>query len=314
MSYFVTGSMGCIGAWVMSHLVKRGEAVISFDISNDRSRLNMLLTPEEQAQITFIKGDLTHAQQVSDTILEQGVQHIIHMAALQVPFCRANPVLGAQVNVVGHLNIFEAARKANLKHVTYASSIAVYGSADQYLIEPVPHDALQNPSTLYGGFKACNEQNARVYFKDYGVSSTALRPYTVYGIGRDQGMTSDPTKAMLAAARGENYRIAYGGVGQMQLASDVALQFIACADQASEGAHVFNMGGEMVSMERVVELIQAVVPSVEITFEPTQLPFPRGFDDTALRQHAQMVYETPLNEGIQQTIEEFRQLSARGLI
>jgi hypothetical protein len=56
-------------------------------------------------------------------------------------------------------------------------------------------------------------------------------------------MTSDPTKAMLAAARGENYRIAYGGVGQMQLASDVALQFIACADQASEGAHVFNMGG-----------------------------------------------------------------------
>ena len=314
MSYFVTGSMGCIGAWVMSHLVKRGEAVISFDISEDRSRLNMLLTPEEQTAITFIKGDLTNAPQVTATVLEHGVQHIIHMAALQVPFCRANPVLGAQVNVVGHLNILEAARKATLKHVTYASSIAVYGAADQYPIEPVPHDAPQNPSTLYGGYKACNEQNARVYYKDYGISSTALRPYTVYGIARDQGMTSDPTKAMLAAARGENYRIAYGGVGQMQLASDVALQFIACADQASEGAHVFNMGGEMVSMQQVVDLIQAVVPNVKITFEPTQLPFPRGFDDSALRQHAPTVYETPVAQGIAHTVEQFRDLIARGLV
>jgi nucleoside-diphosphate-sugar epimerase len=119
---------------------------------------------------------------------------------------------------------------------------------------------------------------------------------------------------MLAAARGENYRIAYGGVGQMQLASDVALQFIACADQASEGAHVFNMGGEMVSMQQVVDLIQAVVPNVQITFEPTQLPFPRGFDDSALRQHAPTVYETPVAQGIARTVEQFRDLIARSLV
>jgi nucleoside-diphosphate-sugar epimerase len=86
---------------------------------------------------------------VTATVLELWrAAHHPHGSVASAVLSRANPVLGAQVNVVGHLNILEAARKATLKHVTYASSIAVYGAADEYPIEPVPRDAASKPLHL----------------------------------------------------------------------------------------------------------------------------------------------------------------------
>lgn len=305
-TYFVTGAMGCIGAWTLYHLLEREQNVVSFDISDNRSRISLMLSPQEQAKITFVKGDLTNKEQVQETIEKYAITHIIHLGALQVPFCKANPVLGAQVNVVGTLNIFEAARAVGISHVTYASSIAVYGKPEDYPEGLIQHDAPQNPSTLYGAYKQCNEKNARTYFNDFGLSSTALRPYIVYGVARDQGLTSDPSKAMFAAAAGKAFHINFGGTAQYQLASDVALQFIESADNPKEGAFAFNLGTEPASIETVVEAIKAVIPNAQISFEPTQLPFPIGFDDSELRKHAQTVHETPLKDGIRQTINHFR--------
>ena len=82
----------------------------------------------------------------------------------------------------------------------YASSSAVYNASDP---SPAPETGGTSPSTLYGVSKLADEGIARVYRADAGVSSIGLRPYVVYGLGRDQGMTSGPTAAMLAAARGE---------------------------------------------------------------------------------------------------------------
>lgn len=304
--YLITGSMGCLGAWTLYHLVKRGERAISFDISEDRSRLNLLLKPAEQAAIHFLRGDLTDKEQVAAAIRENHITHIIHLAALQVPFCRANPVLGAQVNVVGTLNIFEGAKAAGIGHVVYASSIAVYGAAQDYPPGLIQADAPLKPLTLYGAFKQCNEQNARTYWQEHGLSSAALRPYIVYGPGRDQGLTSDPTRAMLAAVQGQPFQIGFGGSGQYQLASDVAQQFIEAADAAREGAHVFNLGGPLIPMEDIAAAIREVIPGAEISFEPNLLPFPAGFDGSELRLAASTVYETPLIEGVKQTIDCFR--------
>ena len=153
-----------------------------------------------------------------------------------------------------------------------------------------------------------NEGTARIYWQDYKISSMGLRPYTVYGVGRDQGMTSDATKAMWAAVRGEPFEIGFGGVMQFQLAADVALQFIAAAEQNSEGAHVFNLGTPPVSVDEVIQLIRQVKPDAQITRKETHLPFPESFDDSALRAHATRVYETPLAQGIRLTMEHFERL------
>jgi len=301
----VTGGMGCIGAWVLSHLVQQGIKAVSFDLSQDRARLNLLLTPEQQNAITFVSGDLAQPGMIAEVVGQHGVTDIIHLAALQVPFCRANPVLGAQVNVVGTVNIFEAARQHNIKHIAYASSIAVYGAAEDYDETLLRDDAVQHPRTLYGVYKIANENTARIYWQDYQISSLGLRPYTVYGAGRDQGMTSAPTMAMQAAAQGQDYHIPFGGMMQMQYASDVARQFIAAAQITGQGAQCLTLGTPPVSIAEVARIIMELQPGVRITHDEAALPLPQGFDVKDLYTVFPTVYETPLREGIAETIGMF---------
>lgn len=311
-TFLVTGAMGCIGAWTLHHLVKTGRRVVSFDLSDNRSRLNLLLSPEEQRAITFEYGDLRDTETVVDVFRRHNVTQVVHLAALQVPFCKANPVLGAQVNVVGTVNIFEAAKQTGLRHIAYASSIAIYGPPDEYPPGLLPNDALPAPRTLYGVYKQANEGTARVYWLDDGIGSTALRAYTVYGVGRDQGLTSEPTKAMLAVAAGQSYHISFGGTMQFQWASDVARWFIAAAETPLGGAHSFNLGTPPTTVEAVAALIRQVRPAAHITVAERQLPFPEGFDDSALKQHLGGVDETPLEDGIRQTIAHFEACLADG--
>jgi nucleoside-diphosphate-sugar epimerase len=311
--YLVTGGMGCLGAWTLYHLVKRGHSAVSFDLSDDRARLNLLLNPAEQKAVTFVQGDLSQFEQVSAAVHEHQITHIIHLAALQVPFCRAQPVLGAQVNVVGTVNIFEAARSTGISHVVYASSIAVYGAAVEYSMPLIPHDAPMKPTTLYGVYKVADEGIARIYWQDHQVSSIALRPYTVYGIGRDQGLTSEPTKAILAAVKGQDFHIGFGGTMQFHFASDVAELFINAADHPVDGAYGFNMGGAPAAVETFAQALELVVPGVHITVGDTRLPFPEAFDDAALKSTGIYIPETPLKHGVQQTVQHFQTLLKSGI-
>jgi nucleoside-diphosphate-sugar epimerase len=306
--------LGCIGAWTVNHLLRAGERVISFDISDKGHRLDLLLSPDEQDAITFVRGDLADTAQVMAVFEQHAITHVIHLAALQVPMCKTNPALGAQVNVVGTVNVFEAARRFGVKHITYASSIAVYGPPDEYPSGLISPDAQPAPRTLYGVYKQADEGIARVYWHDHGISSTTLRPYTVYGLGRDQGLTSKPTKAMLAAAAGRSYHISFGGKMQLQWASDVAKQFIEAARRPLGGAYHFNLGGEVVGVAHVADLIRQIKPGAAITTADTELPFPAGFDNSLLYQHFGQVYTTPLADGIRRTIAQFEERLADGRI
>ena len=313
-TFLVTGGMGCIGAWTLYHLVQEGHTAVSFDLSNNKHRLNLLLSPEEQRAITFVEGDLTDYAQVEAVFQQHGINRVVHLAALQVPFCKANPVMGAQVNVTGTVNVFEAARQNGVPHLAYASSIAVYGPPDMYPPGLIAHDAPFDPRTLYGVYKVANEGLAKVYWQDYGVSSVALRPYTVYGVGRDQGMTSEPTKALLAVAAGKPFHISFGGTMQFQWASDVAQQFIAAAQAAPDGACSFNLGTSPKTVDQFVQVLNDIRPDAEVIVGSTILPFPTGFDGTAISNYTAKIYETSLSDGIAQTLTHFEQVISQGLL
>ena len=314
MATLVTGAYGFIGSWVVRQLVKEGELVYAFDLNDDAHRLRLSMTDDEIAKVRFIKGDITEASQVSAAIETHQITSIIHLAALQVPFCRANPRGGARVNVEGTVNIFQSALETGIKRVTYASSAGVYGPANMYPPGPLAHAAPLIPLTLYGVYKQADEALAKVYWQMDGVTSIGVRPYTVYGPGRDQGMTSTPTAAMFAAAKGEDYHISFGGVGQYQLGRDVAESIIRASRIKFEGADCYNLGGSVAEMSEIVKHINAVVPGVKITYEPKPLNLPQSLDGSQFEHIVGKMNWTPLDQGIRETIEAFQRLLASGRI
>lgn len=310
--FLVTGAFGCIGAWVVRELVREGVKTAVFDLNTTPHRLNLLLNDDQLAQVQVIQGDITNGSTVAQVVADNGITHIIHLAALQVPFCKANPALGASVNVVGTVNVFEAARLAGLRHVVYASSIAVYGPKGEYPPGPLANDAPHRPRTLYGTYKSANEATAHVYYNDYGISSVTLRPYTVYGPGRDQGMTSTPTKGILAAVLEQPYHISFGGRCIYNYAQDTARAFIRAARLDYAGAGAFNLPGTVATMAEVVAAIETAVPHAQLTYDDTPLPFPEEIDEAPFYAAFGAVPFTSLNEGVAQTVALFREAVANG--
>ncbi len=316
--FLLTGALGCIGAWVAKNLVEAGSPPVILDIGGEPRRLQQLMSAEQLSQITFVNGDVTNLETVESTLDTHGITNIIHLAALQVPFCRANPPLGAHVNVVGTVNMFEAAnrRKDRINKIVYASSVAVYDAADGDASGTVTHGMVGHPTTLYGVFKQANEGTARVYWHDYQFPSIGLRPYIVYGTGRDQGMTSTPTKAMFAAAVDQPYHIPFGGRADYHYADDVAKTFIACARVPFAGAEIFNLRGSIATMPEVIAAIEAVAPDMagKLTYTEQSLPFPDEYEANPLEQLLGSLPYTPLADAVRDTVQRYRDLTARGVM
>src|SRR5215813_11035774 len=111
-SFLLTGAHGFIGAWIVKRLLAANARVVIFDQSSDAHRLRLIMNDDQIAQATALTGDITEPDALLPVIEDYAVTHIIHLAGLQVPTCRTNPRLGAMVNVVGTINVLEAARRA----------------------------------------------------------------------------------------------------------------------------------------------------------------------------------------------------------
>ncbi len=309
-TYFITGAQGCIGSWIVKALVERGDAAVVFDRSEDRRRLNAIMSPGDVERVRFIAGDITEVSAVRSALEASDARRAIHLAGLQVPACHSDPVAGAFVNVIGALNVFESAKRAGLERVVYASSAAVFGATDADT--PVDESQACEPATHYGVFKRTNEGNARVYFLDHGLSSVGLRPLTVYGVNRDTGLTSDPTKAMKAAVLGIPFHIRFSGATDFQYVSDTAAAFLACADGAPAGAHVFNLHGETVEVGRIARVINQNAGRNLASFSGPPIPIAAALDDTAIREVIGDLPSTPLEVGIAETMRRFAELRDAG--
>ena len=316
MRVLLTGGFGCIGSWIVRQLLAQGDQVWIYDLKADLHRLRLLLEEHELIRAEFIQGDVADVEGLKRAFQQNAITHVVHLAGLQVPVCRADPLLGARVNVLGTLAVFEAVRhlKDQVQRLVYASSAAVFGPPSSYGAGSQKDDAPLHPSTHYGVFKCCNEGNARIYFQDFGLSSVGLRPWTVYGVGRDFGMTSEPTKAIKSLALGRPYKISYGGSQDLQLVGDVARIFIRCLEGTHRGSHSYNVRGSIVTMPEFYKALFAVDPNAAklIQFGSRQLDIAYDLDDSALEADFGPLPRTPLIEGVRQTYDHFRRLHAQG--
>src|SRR5262245_32672767 len=302
--YLVTGALGAIGAWTAKKLLDRGCAVVALDIGGPRHRLDIALEPGEQDELEIVQADIANLDELERLLTRHEITSVIHLAAMQVPFVRERPALGALVNVVGTVNVLEAVRRCALATpIVYASSIAAFGPSGG-----------GDPQTLYGVFKRTNEETARPFFEDYGVSSIGLRPHTVYGPGRDQGLTSAPTVAMLAAAAGLRYEIPFGGRLQFQYLPDVAEAFVRASELDRRDASVHTLDGPSASVDEVVALIEAVSGAAGITWRGDPLPFPGEVDGSSFVDLLGGSVNRPLADGVADTIARFRRLIGLGLV
>jgi len=315
MTTLVTGAFGCIGAWVVRALLADGEPPVLFDLGDDPWRLRMIAGSDVASRLTIVRGDISDLAAVRRVVADHGVRHIIHLAAWQVPLCRQDPPGGARVNVVGTANVFEAARASgHVERVVYASSAAVFGPPSCYPPGPVADDAVLRPATHYGVYKVANEETARVYWDEHGMPSMGFRPLTVYGPGRDFGLTADPTLALKAAVLGRKFQIRWGGATDLIYTADVARALLAAVHSPLVGARVYNLHGASAAIGDVVRLLEGSWPSARglITHVEQAIPFPSELDDARYQRDLGPHRALGLAEGVGKTLEEFARLEKDG--
>lgn len=183
MKYLVTGAAGFIGSAVTERLCALGHQVVGVDNLNDYYDVSLKQARLQRAAnplFTFIELDLADREGVAQLFADQQFDKVIHLAAQAgVRYSIDNPLSYADSNLVGHLTILEGCRHHKVKHLVYASSSSVYG-----LNHKTPFntsDSVEHPISLYAATKKSNELMAHTYSHLYGVPTTGLRFFTVYG-------------------------------------------------------------------------------------------------------------------------------------
>lgn len=294
MTILVTGGGGFLGAWIIRRLLARGEQVRVFDVAENR-RLLFLIAGDAASDVEWRCGDVVDAAHVDAAA--DGTARIVHLAGVLTPACAADPVRGAQINLIGTLNVFEAARKLGHASVVYTSSAGVFGPHDGRL--PLPH-------THYGTFKLACEGSARAYWADHQIGSIGFRPYVVYGPGRQGGASAGPTLACRAAARGERYSIPYSGRSGLVYVDDVAAGYEAAATGDIKGAYVVTMTGVTASNEEVIDAIRRIVPGADIGVCGDPMPVAADIEEGDIDAILPGLPRTNLADGIARTIEFYR--------
>jgi len=210
---------------------------------------------------------------------------------------------GARVNVLGTVNVFEAAREFGISRLTYASSVAAHGMGDTPWLK-----------TLYGAYKMCDENLAEVYWQDWQIPSVGIRPVVVYGVARDQGMTSLPTLAILAGVLGKPFEVPFTGTVGFIYAQEAALAFIAAVSGSQNGAHVYDLNGTPATVQQVLDIANRECPGANLTCTGDPLPFPGELSDDPLRQAIGNYPAWTIERGVVETIERFKTLVADGVL
>lgn len=290
----MTGGAGFLGGWIVRSLVEAGHEVRIFDRSVDR-RIVREIAGDVADSIEWIAGDVTDKDAVIGAA--RGCDSIIHLAALLTPACKADPVRGANINLIGTLNVFEAAKANGIARIAYASSAAVFGPDNG--TDPFP-------VTLYGAFKLACEGVARAYWLDEGIASVGFRPTIVYGPGREVGLTAGPTLACREAVAGRAYTIGYSGRQDLVFVGDVAAAFTAAAIKPFEGAHAFSLIGNTVDVPEVITAIRAEIPEAVIDFSGPEVPMAAEITETPYEWLLGPMPKTTLRDGIARTVAHYR--------
>lgn len=243
----ITGGSGFLGLWVAKKLLSQQYQVRIADIQHN-SHLAQTILGSQAELLEWVHTDVTSIDDLRTAV--SNCDHIVHLAGLLTPQCRANPLYAYQVNYQSLLYLFELAREFKLPQIIYASTAGVYGPH---------HNQYPEPITFYGAFKLGAEQIARAYWTDarpeQKIASIGLRPLVIYGPGRLGGASAGPSIACAKAIEQEAYTIPFSGQTGFVYVEDVSEIILRSLQNQPQGAHVLNLSGVMAQSEEVAQEI-----------------------------------------------------------
>jgi len=319
-TYLVTGSAGFIGFHLTKQLLELGCRVIGYDNLNDyydpalkMARLEVL--SQHDLLFTFIEGDLADKEKLDATFAEFTPQIVVNLAAQAgVRYSIDNPQAYLQANLVGFFNVLEACRHFPVKHLLYASSSSVYGMNSKIPFSTA--DKSDSPVSLYAATKKSNELLAHSYCHLYGIPSTGLRFFTVYGpYGRPDMAYFSFTEKILAGRtikvfnEGDMYR-------DFTYIDDIveALQRILCnpplPNEQGNKYKLYNIGNN--SPEKLLYFIETLEKSLGRKAKIEFLPMQPGdvyqtyADVSALMEDFDFKPDTALSVGIDRFVQWYK--------
>ncbi|MGG7444989.1 NAD-dependent epimerase [Kosakonia oryzendophytica] len=329
MKFLVTGAAGFIGFHVCGRLLQAGHQVVGIDNLNDyyevslkQARLDLLRSPA----FSFHKIDLADREAMSHLFASEKFDRVIHLAAQAgVRYSLQNPHVYADSNLIGHLNVLEGCRHNKVQHLLYASSSSVYG-----LNRKMPFstdDSVDHPVSLYAATKKANELMSHTYSHLYGLPTTGLRFFTVYGPwGRPDMALFKFTKAMLEGKSIDVYN--YGKMKRdFTYVDDIVEAIVRMQDvipqanpewtvesgspaTSSAPYHIYNIGNS--SPVELMDYITALEDALGIEAQKNMMPIQPG-DVLETSADTQPLYETigfkpqtSVKEGVKKFVEWYK--------
>jgi CDP-glucose 4,6-dehydratase len=309
----VTGAGGFAGSWLAKLLLEQGHAVVAFDRVPGRSSGLSLLGID--AELADVAGDLRDAELVAQTLEENGVEIVFHLAAQPiVGEANASPVPTFEANIEGTWNLMEACRQGEVQRVVVASSDKAYGPHSDL---PYTEEAALQPTFPYDVSKAAADLIARSYWHTYELPVAVTRFANIYG-GGDRNFSRLVPEAVAAVLDGRPPVVRSDGTPERDFlyVEDVAGAYLAIADALAEGrgaGEAFNAGwGKPHSVREVVELVcelagTDVEPDIRGSGNPEGEIDRQYLESTKIREVIGWQPQVELREGLERTLDWYRE-------
>ncbi|MBN33703.1 MAG: hypothetical protein CMM46_02800 [Rhodospirillaceae bacterium] len=296
-SIIVTGTAGFIGSWVAKQLLELGWSVTAFDREADDRKLRANAGDEAASRVTWHAGDIANPDTVKALFEAARPDRVIHLAAVLIPVCRDTPVTGALIDVIGHINIFEAAHAVGCDQVVYASSAAATARRGDGTL-----------TTVYGSYKRWCEEFSAVRHHERGTHSIGLRPAIVYGPGREAGATAFVNAAITEAVAGREHTLPTRWNHRVEHVEEVADAFVRCATTPIEGAHASDITTTNTNDEDFLAALRQAIPDCRV--DPADSESFREAapaDTSVLEGLIGPLHGISLEEGVARTVAAMRQ-------
>ena len=308
MSILVIGGMGFIGSRIVRSLVELGQDIVVVGRQPTLHRLG-----EVAGKITVVQGDKTNIDQVFDWISTYKVTKIIDASSELEAESERVPYSATKINLIGTLNVFEAARITGIKRVVWASSLAVYGDKKRAGGIPQNEDALNNPVTVYGACKYYGEFMAKLYNARWDMDIVSLRPSSVYGPLRARGATSWLTDIVQLPLMGQVVDIPVGldETTNFCFVDDCAEAFVGCCQYKGDRLphDVYYIGGFKASIRELMEEVKKNIPEAKARYQGKPIYYIDRIDNSRIGQDLGFQLKYDLAAGVKEQVLRQRTLN-----